>query len=177
MARRKPHFQWTVEDGEAPPLGERRDRNEASIERSALQAMVRRLEPLPKGALQRLPLGDELVEAILHLARLGAQSAHRRQVLRVITLLRDVDLEALEARLAGANPDAALERAAERWRERLLEDEDEALHAYLEEHPSADRQQLRSLIRQSHKEGASAKNARTKLFRFLLAGERAGGEE
>ena len=80
MARKKPHFQWTAEDGEAPPLGERRDR-EARV------AMARRLEALPEGILRQLPIDDAQVEAILHLARLGPQSAHRRQMLRVQVVL------------------------------------------------------------------------------------------
>ncbi len=171
MARKKPHFQWTAEDGEAPPLGERRDRNEARAEREALVAMARRLEALPEGILRQLPIDDAQVEAILHLARLGPQSAHRRQMLRVQKLLRDADLEAIEASLAGYQADAPAQRTAERWRDRLIEHGDEALRAYLDEHPRADRQRLRALIRQARGQGGAAKKAARKLYQALMAQE------
>jgi ribosome-associated protein len=176
MARRKQHFQWTEEDGETEPIGERRDRTAARIERDALLNMARRLEAMPAGALRRLPLGDTLIEAILHMASLGPQSAHRRQMLLVQKLLRTADLEAIEARLAGVDPDAPRIRAAERWRSALLEGGDEALRDYLEAHPDVDRQRLRSLIRQAGKPGTAAKGAARKLFQ-LIKGAVPVGEE
>ncbi len=169
MARKKQRFQWTVEDGELPPISERRDRNEARVEREALVDLACRLEAMPSGARRRLPLGEPLLEAIEHLARLGPQSAHRRQMLRVQKLLRAADVEAIEAHLAGFDPRAPAIRSAERWRDRLLEQGDEAMGAYLEEHPGADRQQLRALIRQASKPGAGGKKARRKLYREILA--------
>jgi ribosome-associated protein len=175
MARKKTHFQWTVEDGEVGPISERRDRSEAREIRQDLLSLARRLEAMPSGELRRLPLDQQTIDAVLHMAKLGAQSAHRRQMLRVQKLLRDEDLEALDSALAGAEPNAHLIRAAERWRARLVEG-DEALHDYLDAHPSADRQHLRALIRQARKPGAAGKSAARKLFQALQAVEPLGEE-
>lgn len=170
MARKKHHFQWTAEDGEAAPLGERRDRVEARFEREALLSLARRLEALPAGERARLPLDPAALEAIELMAKLGPQSAHRRSMLRVIKLLRSADLEAIEGALAGTATDAPLTRAAERWRRALIEGDDAVLADYLEAHPGVDRQHLRALIRQARKEGKegkAAKSAARKLFRLI----------
>jgi ribosome-associated protein len=167
MARKKQRYQWTAEDGELPPVNERRDRTEAKSEREALVNLARRLEAMPAGARARLPLDEQALESIVLLRSLGPQSAHRRQMLRVVKLLRGADIEAIEAALAGTAPDAAETRGAERWRRALLEGDDEALREYLEAHPGVDRQRLRSLIRQARKPGTAAKGAARKLFLLL----------
>lgn len=167
MARKKQRYQWTEAEGEAGPISERRDRTEAKVERDALLSLARRLEAMPAGALRRLPLDEAQIEAILQMASLGPQSAHRRQMLRVQKLLRSADLEAIEDRLAGGDPDAHRLRAAERWRSALLEGGDEALRDYLEAHPDVDRQRLRSLIRQAGKPGTASKGTTRKLFQLL----------
>lgn len=171
MARKKSHFQWTAEEGDAPPLGERPDRHEKETLRQELHDLARTLEAMPAGRLRRLPLDEAVIEAVLHLAALGAQSAHRRQLLRVQKLLREMDLAALEAAMAHEAPRSAGSSAAERWRTRLLEGGDEALAAYLEEHPRADRQRLRALIRQASKLGPVAEGAARKLLEELRATE------
>jgi ribosome-associated protein len=55
---------------------------------------------------------------------------------------------------------------AERWRERLIEPGDEALHEFISEFPQVDRQQLRALIRTARDE--RAKQAPTRRYRELL---------
>jgi len=73
-------------------------------------------------------------------------------------------------------PDARLQAEARRdfhrleaWRDRLLAEGDAALPELLAEFPGADRQQLRQLIRNAHRERAAQKPPRAArlLFRYL----------
>lgn len=182
MPRKKPTHQWTRDDPDAFEPAERLDRNEERIQEQALRALATRLAGLPPGHLQRLPLDEQLVAEITHLADLGRTSAHRRQLLRVQGLLRQVELAPLEAALAGFTPDQARLRSLERWRTALIEGGDTELDAFILAHPLVDRQRMRTLIRQARKEGPAAAGAARALFRLMKGtapdeGEAAGERE
>ena len=169
MARKKNRFQWTGDADELPQRAERRDQNEARLEKRQLTDLALRLARLTAGELERLELDELLVDEIVMLAGLGAQSARRRQLLRVQGLLRGVDVSAVEARLAGSSRDDARLRALERWRGVLIAGGDAELEAYLGAHPSADRQRLRSLVRRARGEGPTASKAARRLFQVMKA--------
>ena len=57
----------------------------------------------------------------------------------------------------------------EKWRDRLIDEDDSAVEAFIAEHPDADRQALRQLIRNAKSErerGKPPTNAR-KLFKLI----------
>ena len=87
-------------------------------------------------------------------------------------LMRDVDPAPIRARLAeiegGSAQAVARHKRLEAWRARLLED-DAALTAFAAEHPGADLQALRTLIRNARKEASLGKppHAYRELFRLL----------
>src|SRR5690606_5525597 len=91
----------------------------------------------------------------------------------------DAIRDALDAGGEAARRETALLHRIEAWRDRLLEDGDEALAALLAEYPQADRQQLRQLARNVHAERNKGKPPHA--FRELswvlrdLAGQ--GGDE
>ena len=64
---------------------------------------------------------------------------------------------------------AAALHHVERWRERLLEEGDEALAEFIAAHPHADRQQLRQLVRNALAERKAGKppHAYRELFRVM----------
>ena len=62
--------------------------------------------------------------------------------------------------------DAARLHRAERWRERLLEPGDDAIHDFVAQFPLVDRQQLRALVRSARDE--RDKRAPPRRFRELL---------
>ncbi len=176
MARKKTRYQWTSEEGEVYEPVERRDRNELRAHNQALEELALRLASMTSGQRQRLPLDPFVLEEIDLLARLGPKSARRRQLLRVQAHLRAADLEVLEAALAGAGQDDAMLNALERWRGKLLEGGDDALNAFMDAHPAADRQRIRALIRQAKKPGPSGKKAKRSLFQVLKAASGGGAE-
>jgi len=137
-----------------------------------LQALGVALVALPEGMLQAMTLEPRLLEAVLEAKRITAHEGKRRQIQYIGRLMRDVDPAPIRARIAeleGSSAQAsARHRRLEAWRERLIGD-DEALTAFAAEHPGADLQTLRALIRNARKESKEGKPPRAfrELFRVL----------
>src|SRR5688572_32609069 len=137
-----------------------------------LQALGTALAQLSDAQLEIIEIPEKLREALLEAKRIKSHEAKRRQMQYIGRLMRDVDPAPIRSRLAeleGHSAQAtARHRRLEAWRERLLDD-DEALTASAAEHPGADMQVLRTLIRNARKEAASGKPPRAyrELFRVL----------
>jgi len=142
-------------------------------EAKALQDLGARLTALSDEQLRRLSLPDELYEAVRLAQRIRERGGRKRQLQYLGKLLRSLDAAPIQERLAALqlqHREAAAEfHRLERWRDRLIDEGDAALEAFLQEHPQADRQHLRQLIRNARAERdrqAPPKAART-LFRYL----------
>jgi ribosome-associated protein len=139
-----------------------------------LQALGAELARLPEAQLEAIELPEELREALLEAKRITSHEAKRRQMQYVGRLMRGLDPEPIRARLGeieGSSARAtARHRRLETWRERLLGD-DAALTEFAAEHPGADLQALRTLIRNARKEAGEGKPPRAyrELFRVLKA--------
>lgn len=138
-------------------------------ESHSLQALGEALVELSPERLASLDLPQNLLDAVMEARRITKFGALRRQLQYVGRLMREVDAAPIRARLeawkgASAGETARLHRI-ERWRARLLEDE-RALEALLTEHPGADSQRLRTLIRNSQREAGAGKPP--KSFRELF---------
>ena len=137
-----------------------------------LQVLGAALVELPEGLLLEMQLEPGLRDAILEARRIKSHEAKRRQLQYIGRLMRDVDAEPIRARLAeveGHSAQAAAQhRRLEALRERLLAD-DEALTGFAAEHPGADLQELRTLVRNARREAKEGKPPRAyrELFRFL----------
>lgn len=117
----------------------------------ALFDMGAQLVELPAGKLQKIPLEEDLLDAIHQCQSITKHGARKRQLKLISKLLRHADFEAIreafEALEAPKREAIAEFHAVERWRERLIEEGDAALTELLAEYPNADRQQLRQLVR------------------------------
>jgi ribosome-associated protein len=98
----------------------------------------------------------------------------RKRLLKFITgQLNKIDVEPFLEKLARMKTKSAHavreHHIAERWRDRLIAEGNEALTELLNEHPHADRQQLRQLLRNAQKEAEAAKPPRSSrlLYRYL----------
>ena len=137
-----------------------------------LQALGAALVELPEAQLKALPIDEQLRAAVLDAKRIRSHEAKRRQIQYIGRVMRDVDPAPIRAALAeiegGSAQANARHRRLEAWRERLVGD-DEALTAFAAEHPGADLQALRALIRNSRKEQKEGKPPRAyrELFRVL----------
>jgi ribosome-associated protein len=141
-------------------------------EMTELQSLGAKLVDLPESQIADLPMEDRLREAVLEAKRITSHEAKRRQMQYVGRLMREIDpaplRERLEAITGHSAQAAARHRRLEAWRGRLLAD-DEALTAFAAEHPDADLQALRTLIRNTRKEQKEAKPPRSyrELFRLI----------
>ncbi|MGD8566552.1 MAG: ribosome biogenesis factor YjgA [Gammaproteobacteria bacterium] len=142
-------------------------------EMHALQALGEKLVELSNEQIQQLNIPDALRDAVLQAKAIKKHGARRRQLQYVGRLMRDVDAGDLQQQYDNVTQHSAAAVAqlhqVEKWRTRLLEDEDQALQAFLQQYPDTDRQQLRQLIRTARQEHRNNKppKAYRKLFHFI----------
>ncbi len=155
-----------------PPFEQRPSKTQRKRAMTALQTLGIELVKLTPAQRARIDLPDVLREAIDVATRIASHEARRRQMQYIGKLMRAVDADAIRAAIGRVTGDSAqsvaLMHGAERWRDRLLDD-DAALTAFLGEHPQADAQRLRATIRAARHEraaGAAPRHARA-LYRLL----------
>jgi len=148
-----------VEPYLAPGKPSKTRRKQASHD---LQELGEALMELPATRLAKLDMPESLRDAIDELRRVRSHEGRRRHLQYIGKLMRHVDPEPLREAVAAFRLPSAKEtlalHEAERWRERLVSD-DNALTVWLREHPETDAQALRSLIRSARKDRAEAEAA------------------
>jgi ribosome-associated protein len=136
------------------------------------QALGVRLLTLGKDKLVKLNLPEALFEALMDSKKITANGAIKRHKQYLGRLMRDVDPAPIEEQLASwdgkNNKENARFHDMERWRTRLLSDEKDALSAFIEKYPLADRQQMRTLIRNAAKEEEKNKSPKSSRELFKL---------
>jgi ribosome-associated protein len=137
-----------------------------------LQRLGVALVALAPAQLDAIDLPAPLLAAVREAHRIASHEARRRQMQYIGKIMRKVDPGPVRAALAAVDGQSAAARAQQKrlegWRERLIAD-DLALTAFAGEHPGADLQALRTLIRNARKEIAERKppRAQRELFRVL----------
>ena len=139
----------------------------------ALQEMGEELVRLNAEQLAKLPLTDELREAICAAQGMHARGARYRQMQYIGRLMREVDpapvQEALDIVRNRHNRATSLLHRLEKWRNELIAGDHEALEEVFAAFPNADRQHLRQLVRNAQKEEEAGKPPKSsrELFRYL----------
>lgn len=148
-------------------------KSERKRQSHALQELGRTLIELPAQQLATVPLDDVLAEAVALGRRINQHGARKRHLQYLGKLLRQRDTTPIEMALNALEQRHRSENArfhrVEKWRDRLIEEADEALGEFLAAYPDCDRQHLRQLIRNARQErdrGAAPKAAR-ELFKVL----------
>lgn len=138
-----------------------KSKTQVKRELHALVDLGERLTTLKADVLAKLPLTDALRKALAEAPKHTANIARKRHILFIGKLMRDQDQEAILVLLdqLDASTRQYNERFhnLERWRDRLIAGDDADLEKFVIEYPDADRQQLRSLIRQAQHEVARNK--------------------
>ncbi|MEA3640279.1 MAG: ribosome biogenesis factor YjgA [Lamprobacter sp.] len=147
-------------------------RSQLKREHLALQSLAEQLLVLPRRLLEELSLSEATWVAINETARIKDQRALRRHYKRIANCLARENTEPLQALLdqreAQARAATARQHEVERWRERLIQEGDEALAQFIAAYPEVDRQQLRSLIRAAQRDSERGRpEAQRRLFRHL----------
>lgn len=152
---------------------ERPSKSQQKRDCHALEELGEELAALSAEKLSRFDLSPELRDAIRQVQTISSHGALKRQRKYVGKLLREVDAEPIREQLASLSVQSAqavhdLHRV-EQWRDRLLAGDDHDVNACMELHPQADRQKLRQLVRDAHRERqaeAPPRSARL-LFKYL----------
>jgi ribosome-associated protein len=133
-----------------------------------LQKLGETLVTLSDAQLKAIPLEKILLTAIHDARKINSHEAKRRQLQYIGRLMRDLNpdpiREAIDKIQLKSNQSKAALQRIERWRDRLIHEDDSALREFLQTFPSSDHQQLRQLIQNAKKE---MKGADTLLFRYL----------
>jgi len=154
---------------------ERPSKSEAKRESDALQKLGAVLVEAPRDRVKRVPMPEDVLEAILMCQTITNHEGRRRQMQFVGKKMRTLDEDevaiiqrAIDSWKGASKSETAALHALERRREKLLAD-DTALTVLLAEHPELDVQHLRTLIRNARKEQAESKppKAYREIFQIL----------
>ncbi len=155
--------------GRDEETGEFLDISRSQNRRDALDvlALGEKLVNLTPAQLARVPVPEDLLPHIAEAKRITAHIAHKRQLAFLAKHMRreddavlDAIRDALDANSDTSRREVATMHRVEDWRERLMKDGDKALGALLDEYPQADRQQLRTLVRNAQADRAKNKPPR-----------------
>ncbi|GKW16850.1 hypothetical protein BSK71_02680 [Pectobacterium actinidiae] len=147
-------------------------KSEIKRDAEALKDLGAELVDLGKNALEKIPLDDDL-RAAVELAQRIKKEGRRRQLQLIGKMLRARDPEPIQTALDKLNnrhnQQVALFHKLEQLRDRLIAEGDDVVPDILALYPHADRQQLRSLVRNAQKEKATNKPPKSarQIFQYL----------
>jgi ribosome-associated protein len=177
-------MQDAPQDLDADDEFDRPSKSQMKRDMTALQDLGEELLAMPESRWEPLALPEILYDALRAAKKITAHEGRRRQIQYLGKLMRKIDPEPVREAVAlyklGHAKDSLRLHQSERWRERLLAD-DEAVPAFIAEHADVDIQQLRNLVRAARKDAALAPEKRSgrafrELFQFIKASEVADGE-
>lgn len=169
-----------IDDDTSP---EAKSKSQLKREANALQELGEALVKLNASQFNAITLPEHLRAAVVAARAITEHGAHKRQLQYIGKLMRDVDptpiQQALDAFNNRSQQATTQFHQLERWRDRLLNEGDPALSEFLTEHPGADSQQIRQLLRNAAREAKANKPpaAARALFRYLREVSSAEGEE
>ena len=154
---------------------ERPSKSELKRQMDELQKLGAQLVAEPRDRVKRVPMPEDVKDAILMCQTITNHEGRRRQLQFVGKKMRTLTEEevaviqrTIDSWKGASKAETAALHALERRREKLLTD-DKALTDLLTEHPQLDVQHLRTLIRNARKEQAENKppKAYREIFQIL----------
>lgn len=138
-----------------------------------LQELGKRMTELRPDQQEKLPIDSTLRAAIEEYARIKSNGAKRRHLQYIGKLMRTADADAIRDVVDRFDSASAahnqLFHEMEQWRERLIDGSNKELQSFIEQHPGADIQHLRQLVRNAQRERQreQAPAQARKLFRYI----------
>jgi ribosome-associated protein len=154
---------------------DRPSKTQRKKESHELQQLGEDLTQIPDDRLDVLPMNESLRDALRIYKRTRTHEGRRRQMQYIGKLMRGNDCEPLREMVASFKVGTAKASLAlhelEHWRTQMLAD-DATLNQWVQQHPGADLQRLRSLVRAARKDAANAPEQRSgrayrELFQFI----------
>jgi ribosome-associated protein len=154
---------------------ERPSKSELKRQSNELQKLGEQLIGEARDRVKRVPMPEDVRDAILMCQTITNHEGRRRQLQYVGKMMRTLNEEevaiiqrTIDSWKGASKSETAALHALERRREKLLAD-DKALTQLLSEHPTLDAQHMRTLIRNARKEQAENKppKAYREIFQIL----------
>lgn len=147
MARRPQRF--TEDDFESLEGRASKTEQKKAVQRMA--ALGEQLAQLSTKQIQKLPVEERLIDALLELQSITSHEARRRQCQRIGKLLRNEDESVILSYLTpqqGAKKTAQLQR----WVERIIKDGDPVINDFSKTYKAAERHTLRQHVLRIHRD-------------------------
>ena len=163
------------QSNEFEPEYERPSKSELKRQMTALQKMGQELVNSARDRVKRVPMPEDVRDAILECQQITNHEGRRRQLQFVGKKMRTLDeaevaliQKTIDSWKGASKSETAAMHSLERKREKLLT-KDTALTELMEENPELDVQHLRTLIRNARKEQAENKppKAYREIFQIL----------
>jgi len=143
----------------------------------AVTDLGEQISQMTETEIKKLQFPTKFTDAVLMLKRMDKGPALKRQKLFIGKMLRQDEPLIIEIKEKLAKVEAKKKQQnahfhkLEKWRDRMLEEGDSALHEFLGMYPQADRQQLRQWIRNAQKEQKENKPPKSarEIFKYLKA--------
>lgn len=148
-------------------------RTQVKREASELQDLGEELVNLSSSHLDLIPLDPVLAHAITLARKLKSNEAKRRQIQFIGKLMRKLELDEIRQGLVNIRQQSQQhglrQQKTEKWCLRFTEQGPSEIEEFLQQCPSGDRQQLRTLVRLVQKEAKTGKvdTQAKKLFRLV----------
>lgn len=163
------------QSNEFEPEYDRPSKSELKRQMTALQKMGQELVDSARDRVKRVPMPEDVRDAILECQNITNHEGRRRQMQFVGKKMRTLDeaevaliQKTIDSWKGASKSETAAMHSLERKREKLLT-KDEALTELMAENPELDVQHLRTLIRNARKEQAENKppKAYREIFQIL----------
>ncbi len=150
-----------------------KSRSQKKRDSHALKDIGAELAKLTPGQIKKLPLNEDLLEALKVMAKITDKEGRRRQGQYIGKLMRECDpapiLDALEKLKQGHNEDTALLHHAERLREALLTAPEAQVKEIISAWPEAQQELLKLVDRAKSELSPEVKRTLFKKLKSLLA--------
>ncbi len=150
----------------------RPNKTQLKREIKVLNDLGKELIALPPSALKKVPLSEQMREAVEDGKRFS-RGALQRQLRRIASLMQHEDIEAIQQELERQKQPSKQQTAEfhqlEQWRDRLIDGDEKLLTDLIDQFPLIDRQFIRQIVRNAateRKKEKPPKSARA-LFKYL----------
>ncbi|MFT4939930.1 MAG: ribosome-associated protein [Paraglaciecola sp.] len=172
--KKNPKKKDTEDSFESDDENELLSKTQLKTQMNALQKMGESLTELSPVSLAKIPMDEDLLDAVMLARRIiRKKEGYRRQLQLIGKIMRHKDIQPIEQALLVIQNSHKKSTDAfhkiELLRDEILQQGDQAIETALQEHPELDRQKLRQYVRQASKQQAENKplKAARELFQYL----------
>jgi len=166
---RRPHS-FTEEDFESLEGRASKTEQKKAVQRMA--ALGAQLAELPRKQIEKLPVEERLIDALLEVESITSHEARRRQFQRIGKLLRNEDETMI---LSYLTPQQGAKKQAQlmRWVDRMIKDGDVVINEFSKTYNAAERHTIRQHVLRIHRDmkqqadEEQLKASRLKLFNYI----------